>query len=237
MKKASKKWAPGDVWRSPVTVVKGSKVSKFIKRGNGSMAATYASQASCPPCDWKGNGCYAEHGLVGFVTNRLNSNGETDPIVIAKTEAADIDTLTAPKKLRVHVVGDSATPAAAKITGAAMVRYEARTGSPAYTYTHAWDRVPARHWGQARVLASVHSEDGARQATTAGYRGVALSRTERHPSRRAYKVDGFSLTVIPCPAQFKDSPVGCANCKLCESRTLTERGFAIGFQPDSLPKV
>src|SRR5688572_25073724 len=70
----------------------------------GQTSATYASQSSCPrSCPWYGHGCYAEKGLVGFQTRRLNRSAVRGAVRIAEAEARAIDTLTGDRLLRLHV--------------------------------------------------------------------------------------------------------------------------------------
>jgi hypothetical protein len=231
------RWKPGDTWKSPVAVTARSKTSKL-----GDVAATHASQASCPgshpddpdPCAFLHGDCYAERqGMQPFTTRRLNSNKTTDPNKIAKLEAREIDALPADRKLRVHVVGDSKTDTAAALVGAAMVRYTKRGGFDAWSYTHAWRSVDRSSWAGASVLASVHDADGIREARDRGY-AAAIATGERHPSRSVYTIDGERI--VPCPAQFAGGPT-CADCKICQRpEVLLERKYSVGFQPDALPK-
>src|SRR5206468_1103992 len=113
----------------------------------GLVSATYASQASCPrSCPFRGHGCYAEGGLVGFQTRRLNRTRSRGPADVARAEARAIDGLTGDRLLRLHVVGDAPTPTAARTLSAALRRYAARGmmprhGKKAWTYTHAWRAV------------------------------------------------------------------------------------------------
>src|SRR5947209_2259473 len=93
----------------------------------GPVSATYASQASCPPsCPWFNNGCYAERGLVGWQTRRLNRSALRGALRSARAEGKAIDTLTGDRLLRLHVVGDARTDGAARELGAAARRYTAR---------------------------------------------------------------------------------------------------------------
>src|SRR2546421_8042285 len=97
----------------------------------GPVSATYASQASCPrSCPWFGRGCYAESGLTGHTTRRLNRSALRGALRIARAEARAIDALTGDRLLRLHVVGDARTDAAARELGAAARRYNARGNAP-----------------------------------------------------------------------------------------------------------
>lgn len=93
----------------------------------GPVSATYASQESCPSsCPWIGKGCYAEHCPLSFTTRRLNRSAVRDAVRIAESEARAIDGLTGDRLLRLHIVGDARTDAAARVLGKAAVRYSAR---------------------------------------------------------------------------------------------------------------
>jgi hypothetical protein len=161
---------------------------------------------------------------------------------LARDEAELISDLTGRRKLRVHVVGDCATPEAAGIVGQAMVNYEKKRGKPAWTYTHAHKSVPRSAWLGARVLASCHRVSEAAGAMTRGY---AVALTIRPLARfKAYTVSQDErgrfikpITVLPCPAQFKDKQGRrlsvCEHCQICQQpdRLLSKRQV-VGFQPD-----
>lgn len=233
------RWKPGDHWRSPVTSSTKSQNSKT--RG---IQITYASQASCPPDCAIWDRCYAgeEHG-VGFMpllTRRLNSNTTTDPVEIAREEAALIDRMDADlADCRVHGVGDCKTRRAANILGASMVRFDrrSRTGKCAYTYTHGWRVVPLQSWRGARVIASVHNRHDIAAARRQGYRAFALAHDERHPTHKAYAhpdVLGSALA-LPCPAQF--GLTDCGRCNVCKNPDEIMAGrYVVAFQPDQIKK-
>ena len=172
----------------------------------GPVSATYASQASCPrSCPWMGQGCYAEHGLVGYQTRRLNRSALRGALRIAEAEARAIDTLTGDRLLRLHVVGDARTDAAARELGAAADRYTRRGNAPrrgrkVWTYTHSWRDVARESWGESvSVLASVETVRDAQEAMAAGYAAaVVVAAFEREG---AYRIDG--VTVVPCPQQTR----------------------------------
>jgi hypothetical protein len=191
----------------------------------GSCSATYVSQESCPRgCPFRGAGCYAEEGRVGLITRRLNRGGRRTPAGLARAEAEAIGRLTADRPLRLHVVGDCATPLAARIVADAARRYRARRGSPVWTYTHAWRAVPRDCWGQVSVLASCESASQVAEARRAGY-ATALVVPE-FPSDRAFTVAGER--VIPCPHQTRG--VTCRDCRLCwDDGRLWQCGLSIGF--------
>src|SRR6185369_407908 len=103
-------------------------VEDSTNRKLGFCAATYVTQESCPECAFRGRGCYAEHGLVGFLTRRLNRAHPLNPARIAMEEAMAITKLTGDRPLRLHVVGDARTKRAAEILAHAAKVYRRRRG-------------------------------------------------------------------------------------------------------------
>jgi hypothetical protein len=195
------------------------------------VSATYASQASCPrSCPWFGLGCYAESGLTGHKTRRLNRSALRGALLIAREEGRAIDALTGDRLLRLHVVGDAKTDAAARELGAAACRYSARGNAPrcgkkVWTYTHAWRAVARESWGDAvSVLASVETVREAREAMAAGYAAaVVVAAFEREG---AYPIGGTK--VLLCPYQTRG--VTCRNCGLCrDHERLRSAGLVIAF--------
>lgn len=173
------------------------------------VAATYASQSSCPTtCAFLGNGCYAESGHTAFTTRRLNKAAAT-PLAIAQAESREIAALPQDgRPLRLHVVGDARTKAAARILGAASAAY----AGVVWTYTHAWRRARRSDWGASvSVLASVETVADAKLAMRAGYAVAMVVDTFKHS--RAYPISK-GLKGIPCPQQT-GAATDCATCKLC----------------------
>lgn len=199
----------------------------------GPVSATYASQSSCPSsCPWIGKGCYAETGLVGHQTRRLNRSEERNAYRIARAEARAIDTLTGDRLLRLHVVGDCRTDAAARQLGQAARRYEARgmlprSGRKVWTYTHAWRDVDRASWGESvSVLASVETPADALEAMGRGYAASIVVGAFEHTT--AYPLTE-ELTLIPCPNQLRG--ITCRDCGLCrDDARLRERGLVIAFE-------
>jgi hypothetical protein len=200
----------------------------------GPVSATYASQASCPgDCPFRAAGCYAEFGNVGHHTRRLNRSAARTPLAVAREEARAIDGLTGDRPLRLHVVDDCRTDAAARTVGAAVTRYARRGGRPAaggrkaaWTYSHAWREVRRESWGpDVAVLASVEAPGAAREAMDAGYAAaIVVGQFERDS---AYLLGG--VTVLPCPHQT--AAVTCRECGLCrDDARLREAGIVIGFE-------
>lgn len=218
--------------RAPVLAVERTENSKLTHPHGAGMSATYAQQSTCPPsCALLGAGCYAEKGPLAFTTHRLNRAREETPAELATREATEIEKLSGWRRLRVHVVGDARTPAAARIIGRAMLKHTARHGRASWTYTHAWRQVPRDAWQGARVLASCETPTQARRAAARGY-PVALIVPE-HPTRQVYDYHG--LRVLPCPAQFQTNgqrAAHCETCQICAGDELRARGLVLGFKPD-----
>lgn len=203
-------------------------------RKTGRVNVTYVSQGSCPvTCPYLGCGCYAEGGPVGRVTTRLNSHGAgLTPVEYARAEADAIDGLRADHDLRPHIVGDSRTPAAARVLGEAIDRYVERSAlllvdpAQAWLYTHAWRLVPREAWGShASVLASCETPADVDAAHARGY--AACMTVTRFDSQRLHQKDG--LTLLPCPYQTRG--VQCVDCRLCmDDRRLYGDRIVIAFE-------
>src|SRR5262249_7456259 len=177
-----------------------------------------------------GRGCYAENGRAAFVTRRLNRSSIRGALRIADTEARAIDTLTGDRLLRLHIVGDARTDAAARVLGEAAKRYNRRGNAPrhgrkVWTYTHAWRTVSRESWGDAvSVLASVETVRDARKAMAKGYAAAIV--VQAFEQDGAYPVNG--TTVIPCPQQTRG--VTCRECGLCrDDERLRSAGLVIAF--------
>lgn len=192
----------------------------------GDCSATYVSQASCPAdCALRNAGCYAEYGHVGLVTNRVNAEEQINALVLAKREAKAIRALSGERPLRLHVVGDCRTDAAARTVAAACGEYTTRYGSPVWGYTHAWRDVPADAWGPVSVLASCERPEQIQAARDRGYATAIV--VDRHVSDKRYTVDGER--VIPCPQQTRG--VSCAECRLCwDAGRLKRDRVSIAFE-------
>lgn len=220
--------ANGQKSKLPVTAVEISGNSK-----TGPVSATYASQVTCPDsCIHKGISCYAEGGLTGFTTRRINRNAgglENEQVALAILEAELIDSLKGFRPLRVHVVGDCSTDETARIVGSAMLRYSAKNGQIAYTYTHAWRDVKKASWQGTSVLASCETVEDIKKARELGYASTIV--VESHPENgRAYFKQGELL--IPCPAQTRDD-MNCTKCKLCfDAQKLFDRRASVAFAPE-----
>lgn len=197
----------------------------------GLMAATYVTQGSCPSsCPLYHSGCYAEQGLVGIQTRRLNRNapdGATpEQIAQAEAEAIDAMPIVRDNPLRLHVVGDCATEEAARIVSAAAERYMDRGGGPAYTYTHAWRDVPRDAWGRVSVLASCEHPGDRQLANERGYAAALI--VDSLPSTGRFSYHG--VQVLPCAYETRGTT--CRDCGWCmRDQWLLGRELTIGFKP------
>ena len=207
----------------PATLVLRSENAKI-----GFAAATYASiAATCPAsCRLRAAGCYAQYGRVTMTERRLR--GDVTPLRAAMHEAALLDAASGiyGVPLRLHVSGDTRTPAAARVLGAAIVRWRKRHGGPVWTYTHAWRDVPREAWGRAvSVLGSAEGTMHGRSILAAGYAPAVV--VEALPADgRAFVRDG--VTWIPCPQQTRGRT--CTECRLCWSAdALAARQTGIAF--------
>ena len=211
-------------------------VERSGNRKIGDASATYVAQASCPPtCAFLGAGCYAESGRMALHTRALNARVDASgPLGLAREEAAAIGHLTGLRPLRLHVVGDASTTAAARVLAAAVARRGCKEGptdgrppysAPTWTYTHAWRTVARKAWGAISVLASCESLADVRRAMRRGYAAALV--VAQHPADgRAYQRE--DLTLIPCPEQTRGRT--CTECRLCfDAEALHARGAVITF--------
>src|SRR5579871_155626 len=189
---------------SAVTIKPAHAVESTANGKTGLVSATYASQASCPSdCPLRGGGCYAETAWVGVHTRRLNRSPVKDPAAVAEAEAEAIDALTGDRHLRLHVVGDCPTPAAARAVSAAARRYARRGGRKVWTYTHAWRVVSRADWSGVSVLASCETPRQVADAHRRGY-AAALIVGDHPADGRAYPLAGAGgFRVVPCPEQTR----------------------------------
>ena len=193
-------------------------VEKTGDTKTGPMSVTHAPQLSCP------TNCT-------FYPDTIDDISGTDrdvlAITIAQAESDGIDKLSGKSNLRVHVVGDCQTTEAASIVGAAMVRYEQRSGKRAYTYTHAWRDVPYSAWQGARVIASCETTQDINIARDElGYPSAEFTYME-HESRKVFVRDG--IKVLPCPNQFNKA-VTCDKCMACANiEMLQDKNLVIGI--------
>lgn len=212
------------------------------KSGNiklGGMSATYASiKHTCPTdCpfypsqhptldDTKAGmkaSCYALSGNVRFKVTALNTNDATaDDAAIQ--EAAAIRRLTGKRVLRLHVSGDSATPAAAATVAEACEEHTEKAGQPVFGYTHAFKDVPRSAWGNVHIRASIQDEAEIPLLEVQGYTAFALAYTtsDRKPLTRAFTFGG--KRVVPCP-EMSGRAASCMACGLC-FKTDVNIGFA-----------
>ena len=208
----------------------------------GGVSATYASiEGSCPAsCPLRGEGCYAQQGMVAFHTRRLGrgfTNGMR-PEAVARAErqairdsfnSGDIpqDGVTGGRDLRMHVSGDARTRRSAAILGSAASEWKERGGGDVWTYTHAWRTVPRTHWGDSvSVLASVETAKAAEEAKTQGYSPAIV--VAEHPSDKVYRIEGSDVRFIPCLQQTRG--VSCTDCRLCfDDAGLRDRNMGIAF--------
>lgn len=179
----------------------------------GAVSCTYCHQKSCPPgCPFLKNGCYAEQGNIrSYILPRLLTvEGRIDALVLAKREAKAIRNLTGKRPLRLHVVGDCRTEAAARTVSEACAEYTSRHEQPAWSYTHAFREVPREAWGSVSILASCEKPEDLTEAHSRGYAAAMV--VEKHESSKAVPLPG-GFKGIPCIEQTKGTK--CIDCRLC----------------------
>jgi hypothetical protein len=192
----------------------------------GPCSATYASQGSCPnDCVFRGQGCYAETGLVNIQTIALKEGLESSPEDIAIQEAESISQLTGRNDLRVHVVGDCKTAESANILADAMRKHRKKRGRAAWTYTHAWKNVNGKEWRGESVLASVETVGEIIEARAQGYASAIV--VKKFARDKVYMIDGQK--VVPCLFQTKGTQ--CIDCRLCmNTEALQRTNTSIAFE-------
>ena len=206
-----------------VSAVEVSQNSKI-----GIVSATYVSQDSCwNGCPFKGHGCYAEHDLVQFTTNRVNREStanQLNALTLAINEANAIDSLSGQLPLRLHVVGDCQTDEIASIVSAAAMRYLSKHGHKVWSYTHVWRDVARESWKNVSILASCESTADALRAMANGYAAAVV-----FPDAQSIPVKSAYMNVVHCPQQTGKT-LNCTTCKLCwnADRLLATR-TVIGF--------
>jgi hypothetical protein len=217
---STKRWAG-------VTAV---ETSDNAKLGKGTVSATYAAQVTCSPtCPALRSYCYAEGGQVGMHTARFNRSAKRHgltPAAVTMREARAIDQLSGRRPLRLHVVGDARTTAAARCLARAAARYTAKHGRPVWTYTHSWRTIARAAWGSIGVAASTESLRDAARAMRQGYGATVVVR--EFVKDTAYRIG--RLLLIPCPEQTGRA-ASCERCRLCfDPDALRARGAVIAFR-------
>lgn len=198
----------------------------------GAMDATWASiTATCVDCAWgKAGTCYALGGNAKYVVSALDAEAKRarrGSVDTSFDEAAVIDAsyhtgepcetgVPAGRVLRVHASGDTSTIEGARAIAAAISRWKKRGGATAYSYTHAWRRVPRAAFGELSVLASIDNLADVPAALAQGYGSVTVLVTEDTWAQNfTIRPDGdlvfkkfpvprttTNLSFVPCPAQF-----------------------------------
>jgi hypothetical protein len=227
----------------------------------GAMDATWVSiMSTCVDCTWKTEKvCYAMGGRAQFVVNKLDASARAahhGSLETTRDEVAVIDAAYHTKAscetgavppgttLRVHASGDTSTVEGARLLGAAISRWKRRGGMTAYTYTHAWRRVPRKAFGpDLSVLASIDRAEDVTLALAQGYGSVTVIVTEESWAQNfSLRPDGdlvfkkftvaetrTDLSFVPCPAQY---PVDAQNHREASRWKALYVGRRLGlFQP------
>jgi hypothetical protein len=204
-------------------------VEKSSNSKLGNVSASYVSQASCPiSCPFMGAGCYAESGMVGIHTNRLNKADRTAS-ELARAEAKAIRSLSGKRPLRLHVVGDCKTNKIASTVSEAAKDYSAKKNQPVWAYTHGWKTVDRKYWNNVSILASTETGKDAKAAMKKGYAAAIVVR--QHKDTKLYKDQGIKL--LPCPQQTGKT-TSCETCRLCwNDKYLRDNKIVIAFETHS----
>jgi hypothetical protein len=163
--------------------------------------------------------------MVGMFTRRLNASEDANRLSVdelALAEAIAIAGLTGELPLRLHVVGDAATDAAAKLLSDAAQYHTNKHGQKVWSYTHAWRSVARKSWQDVSIFASCESTEDAEFAMTRGYAAAVV--VEKHQSDKAYVENGVKL--VPCPQQTGRAAT-CVDCGLCMRAPAMLAGRAV----------
>lgn len=220
-----------------IIYTKYSKNSK-LSSNKEKVDCTYAPiEETCPDsCTMKKDKtCYASLGFVGIHEKRTSKESKKmSAIDLAKEEAnLIVDNINSKSKfLRLHISGDSITKTGTKILAKASNKWIGNSDRKVWTYTHAWKKIPRDYWGEVSVLASVESNEQAKEAFQLRY--VPAIIVDKFESSKAFKMNGMKF--IPCPAQTHDN-VSCASCKLClNSDKLFVLNTGIAFEAHGATK-
>ena len=124
--------------------------------------------------------------------------------------------------LRLHVVGDSPTNAAAAPIAAACAT---RTG-PTWGYTHFWRTVDRATWGSVSMLASCERPSDVGQAWERGYAAALV--VADFPGAGRFEA-GPGVMAVPCPEQT-GRVATCDECRLCWRDDLLVNRVAVAFK-------
>lgn len=211
------------------------------KPGAPRVSATYVSiDKTCPAsCPFKRSGCYVESGFTRVLGLRLDLDAiGLEPGEVAAAEAKLIDAAfrrgvpqdgaRGGRDLRLHVGGETPTPAGAHLLARAVARWGARGGGRAWTYTHRWGQIRREAFGPISTLASVETVEQASAAIARGYVPALVVPT--FPAPRAFDVGVPGWRAVPCPAELRPGRVTCASCRLClDDAGLRQRRTMIAF--------
>lgn len=201
------------------------------------VTSTYVSiQSTCPSsCPFKGNGCYAEHGMKAMMKRLNHAARNMTPLAVTQAEAAALGTIwprgvpqdgeTGGRDLRLHVGGEVSCQDGARALGDAVASLKSRGLGDAWTYTHRWRSIDRSSWGPIRVLASCETEQDVSDALRRGY--APAMTIPVFPDRRAQRIGGARM--IPCPAEASPRSPTCSQCRLCMDGELPSRQRGVLF--------
>lgn len=234
---------PESTMRAAVQLADSFKLSTLARKsGNvklGDAAASYAPRESCPDsCRFKASGeCYGNGYYTSRVWNKISGflaevSEDVRALAAALSEAAAVADVAKPSRdLRLHVVGDAITAAAAEVLASAAQGYRDRAAAVGrvvrvWSYTHAWRVVPRAAWGSVSVLASCETSADVAQAWAAGYTPARVV-GEFPNGGKVFVVDGQRY--LPCGEQSGAMP-DCVSCGWCmDDAKLRRQGLAIAF--------
>jgi hypothetical protein len=202
------------------------------RTGNGKlgpMPATMTSRDSCPDaCAYKGNGCYAEGGMVRIHWSKLDKGGLSD-----KQLTAHIRTIKEGAIWRHNVAGDLPQTATGRINKKALASIvSANTGRKGYTYTHHKPDLGSNYAAIKDANAagfvinlSANTVDQAIQYRRQYPDAPTVTVVPRDYWQGRASVTVSGQTVVRCPAEYRDE-IQCTDCGAC---AVASRKSIIGF--------
>lgn len=202
------------------------------------VASTYTSiKATCPDtCVFKGNGCYPQVGNSARIVQMLDEAAvgwEGEAVNRLEAELLDNswrkgvpqDGARGGRDGRLHVAGDTATPAAARALGQAVDGLLVRGAGSWWTYTHRWREISPADFGPISALASCETPLQLEEAIDLGW-FPAITVVD-YRGKKAYDVPELpGVKIVPCPAQTHGTK--CIECRLCFKPL--PKGRVIGFK-------
>lgn len=215
--------------------------AKSVNAKTGPMPVSTTTKTSCPSaCPFKGNGCYAESGPLGFVWSSMTAAGpnasfkngrSTTKTVDWQTLCANVSNLPADTLWRHNQAGDLPQNNGTIDRDMVDALVQANAGKRGFTYTHHDTRIS-------------ENVDAIRSCNANGFTVNLSGNDLNHVDELLALNAGPVVCVLPdtvqgktdirtpngakvivCPATYRDD-VSCKSCGLCQIAT---RNVVVGF--------